>query len=91
MSTLTDDEIPAFLHSRPADPIDHVAFARASYQAEAERTASVIKEIDLRMAGAEEEIARLQRQLADDREELAQAERAQLAAKSALATLNGVR
>jgi hypothetical protein len=81
----------AELHNRPIDPpLDHLAFARAGFEAEAQRSASAIKAIDLRMENTEEEIARLRRQMADDRRELSALEIAHRAANRAIAELDGV-
>lgn len=92
MDTNADAEpIPDFLRKRPADaPLDHIAFARAGYDAELQRTESAIKIIDLRLETTDEEIRRLRRQQAEDRGELATLERASRAAKRALDELDGV-
>lgn len=88
----TPEHIPEFLRRRPADdPVNHLDYSRASYQAELERTSTAIKIIDLRMENTEEEITKLQRQQADDRRELGELVIAQRAAKRALAELDGVR
>lgn len=86
-----EDFIPPFLQHRPSDaPLDHIALARASYSAQADAASAALKIVDLRMEEAEETIARLRRQLADDRREAAAQELVLNAARGALARLDGV-
>ncbi|CDP54045.1 hypothetical protein [Devosia sp. DBB001] len=87
---MSAEPIPNFLKSRPVEAVDHVAFCRSGLAAELDRTTDAIKVIDLRMEEATETLARLQRQLAEDRDELQQLERAQRAVKRGIAELDGV-
>lgn len=79
------------LTTRPAGPgIDHVAAARANFTAEIDQATAALKIIDLRMEATEEEIARLRRQFAEDRNEAGALELTLRAAKRGLAELDGV-
>ncbi|MCF1744646.1 hypothetical protein [Paradevosia shaoguanensis] len=87
---MSAESIPNFLKSRPVEAVDHVAFCRSGLTAELERTTEAIKVIDLRIDETSETLVRLQRQLAEDRDELQQLERAQRAVKRGIAELDGV-
>lgn len=71
-------------------PIDHVALARAGFQVELDRCTQAVEELDQRIGERETTIARLQRQLAEERRERDMADLARRAAQRGISELDEV-
>jgi len=71
-------------------PVDHVALTRAGFQVELDRCGEALEILDRRLAGREAEIARLQREQAEERRERELAWIGRRAAERAIAELDEV-